>query len=162
MRLARPLVLLAATLAVAACTSFDPSWTFAPPPSTTPIPSAEGSAGASVAPSTEPSAGTSAAPSTEASAPAGPVLSLTAVNIAFDTSTLTAPANTPFTIAFQNDDNGVPHNVEIKDGGGNVLFSGELFNGVDKRDYAVPALAAGSYVFWCIVHPNMTGTLTVQ
>ena len=29
-------------------------------------------------------------------------------------------------------------------------------------DYQVPALKAGTYPFVCIVHPNMTGTLTVQ
>ena len=28
--------------------------------------------------------------------------------------------------------------------------------------YSVPALAAGTYTFICIVHPNMTGTLTVK
>jgi plastocyanin len=26
----------------------------------------------------------------------------------------------------------------------------------------VDALPAGTYGFWCEVHPNMTGTLTVQ
>ena len=27
---------------------------------------------------------------------------------------------------------------------------------------AVPALTAGSYAFVCTIHPNMTGTLTVE
>lgn len=151
MRLARPLVLIAAALAVGACASFDPSWTFAPPPSATPIPSA--AASGSAAPSGDAS---------EAPAPSGPVVSLSAKNIAFDTNALSAPANTAFTIDFQNDDNGIPHNVEIKDQGGSVLFTGETFNGVDKREYAVPPLAAGSYTFFCVVHLNMSGTLTVQ
>ena len=31
-----------------------------------------------------------------------------------------------------------------------------------ETTYAVPALAAGTYPFVCTVHPNMTGTLTVQ
>ena len=39
---------------------------------------------------------------------------------------------------------------------------GEIFAGVGQRDYAVPALAAGTYQFLCTVHPNMTGTLTAQ
>jgi cytochrome c oxidase subunit 2 len=99
------------------------------------------------------------APSGEA---AGPVVELSALNIEFNTATLTAPADTPFTIRFKNDDNGVPHNVEIKDASGGVAYLGEIFNGVAERDYPIPALAAGSYTFLCTVHPNMTGTLTVQ
>jgi plastocyanin len=35
-------------------------------------------------------------------------------------------------------------------------------NGPAEADYQVPALAAGSYPFDCIVHANMTGTITVQ
>ena len=42
------------------------------------------------------------------------------------------------------------------------VFKGEIFNGPAKKDYQVPALKAGSYPFTCSVHPNMTGTLTVQ
>lgn len=164
MRLARPLALFAVVALVGACTSFDPSWTFAPSPSATPIASGaapSGGAGGSAAP---PSAAASGEPGGSAAPPSGggPTVDLTAVNIAFDPTTLDAPANTAFTLAFQNNDNGVPHDVAIKDGGGAVVFGGEIFNGVDKRDYAVPALAAGTYTFVCTVHPNMTGTLTVQ
>ncbi len=42
------------------------------------------------------------------------------------------------------------------------MFDGEIFNGVDSRPYPIPALKAGTYAFSCKVHPNMTGTLTVQ
>ncbi len=72
-----------------------------------------------------------------------------------------ASADQPFTIRFANNDAGVPHNAEIKDGSGATVFLGEIFNGVDTRDYAVPALPAGTYTFVCTVHPNMTGTLTI-
>lgn len=99
------------------------------------------------------------APSGEA---AGPVVEVAAKNVAFTSDALEAPADTPFTIRFQNDDEGVPHNVEIKDASGASVFKGEVFNGTATRDYAVPGLPAGSYTFICTVHPNMTGTLTVQ
>lgn len=102
------------------------------------------------------------APSASPGEPSGPQLDLTAANIAYDKATLEAPADTPFTIAFQNNDASVPHNVEIKDASGASVFKGEIFNGVDSRLYAIPALAAGDYTFACSVHPNMTGTLSVK
>ncbi len=93
--------------------------------------------------------------------PSGTVLRISALNITFDTDSLSAPADTAFQIEFANNDAGIPHNVEIKDANGQSLFQGEIFNGVDTRTYDVPALPAGSYTFICTVHPNMTGTLTV-
>jgi plastocyanin len=157
MRLARPLAIALTVLALAACGANAPGWTYAPAPSATPLPSVEpsGSAGASVAPSD----GASNPPS---QGPSGPVVQISALNIQFNTTELSAPANTAFQIEFQNDDNGIPHNVEIKDSAGSTVFNGAIFNGVDKQDYAVPALAAGTYKFLCSVHTAMTGTLTVQ
>ena len=87
---------------------------------------------------------------------------LVAVNIAFDQAAISGPADTPFTIALVNEDAGVPHNVELKDASGGVAFQGEIFNGVETRIYDVPALPAGTYTFLCTVHPNMTGTATLQ
>jgi len=145
MRLARLLSVPLIALALAACSSAAPGWTYAPAPSVTPIPST--SAGASG----EPSQG-----------PSGPVVQIAAKDIKFSTAEMTAPADTPFQIEFQNNDDGVPHNIEIKDGGDTVAFNGDIFSGVDKMDYAVPALAAGTYKFLCSVHPQMSGSLTVQ
>ena len=144
MRLVRPLALATLALALAACSNFEPGWTVAPE---TPTPSADASASA---PSSE-------APASEA--PAADV-TVTALNIAFDPTTLTAPADAPFTFAFANQDAGVPHDVEVVDAGGTSVFKTEVFNGVETRTYDVPALTAGSYTFHCTVHPNMTGTLT--
>jgi plastocyanin len=90
------------------------------------------------------------------------VVQLAAANIAFTPTELTAPADQPFSLEFDNQDAGIPHNVEIKDPSGGVAFQGEIFPGAEKRTYNVPALAAGSYTFVCTVHPNMTGTLTVE
>jgi cytochrome c oxidase subunit 2 len=94
----------------------------------------------------------------------GPTVALTAKNVAFEQTTLTAAANKPFKIDFDNEDAGTPHNVAIHEGSasGKELFKGEIFPGVAKKTYDVAALPAGSYTFACSVHPNMTGTLTVQ
>jgi len=93
---------------------------------------------------------------------AGPVVEVAAQNIAFTTPTITAAADKPFAIHFKNEDAGVPHNVAIKDASGKEAFKGEIVTGVTDVNYAVPALAGGTYTFVCSVHPNMTGTLTVQ
>ncbi len=91
-------------------------------------------------------------------------LRLTASGVAYDTDSLEAPADTPLTIAFTNNDAGIPHNVAIHKGSptGELVWQGEIFNGVDSRTYQVPALPAGTYGFVCTVHPNMSGTLTVR
>jgi plastocyanin len=154
---------LAVTLvvALAACTgSVGPNWTYAPP---TPAPASQPAAsGASGAPS-------SAAPSGAASQPAasqasggggGSTVQISAQGIAFQQQTVTAPANAPFTIQFNNQDSGVPHDIQIKDSSGTEKFKGDVVTGPKQVDYQVPALAAGSYTFVCTIHPNMTGTLT--
>lgn len=105
--------------------------------------------------------GASAPPSSEAPAVEADI-TLVAHNIAFDQTAITGPADTPFTIALDNQDAGTPHNVELKDSAGAVAFQGEIFNGVETRVYDVPALPAGSYTFLCTVHPNMTGTATLE
>lgn len=111
--------------------------------------------------------GGSAAPSISASAApsggsAGASVSIVASGIAFTTPTVTAPADAPFVIAFDNQDAGILHNVAISDAAGTEVFRGDIFPGVETRDYQVPALAAGDYPFICSVHPNMTGTLTAE
>jgi plastocyanin len=95
----------------------------------------------------------------------GAALDLTAKGIAFQPATLTAPADTPFTIHFTNDDPSTPHNVAIF-GGGDAsapsVFQGEVITGPASADYSVDALPPGSYFFHCDVHPQqMTGTITV-
>ena len=168
MRSLRSTLAVLAVVVVAACTSTTPAWTYAPVPSTTPIPSVEASAGASGAPagSAAPSAAASGAASAAPSAAAsggignGTIIKLVAQQIEFDQTTLSAPAGTPFNIEFLNDDAGVPHDVWIKDSTGAAVFKGDVFPGVATKNYAVPALTAGQYTFYCTVHSNMTGTLT--
>ncbi|MGZ8625008.1 MAG: cupredoxin domain-containing protein, partial [Actinomycetota bacterium] len=74
------------------------------------------------------------------------------------------PAGKPFSIAFDNQDPGVPHNVAIytDDSATESLFVGELVPGPKKVTYEVGPLDPGTYFFRCDVHPTtMTGTFVV-
>jgi plastocyanin len=95
-----------------------------------------------------------------ASAPAGSGTTVVAKDIAFQPTSLTIPADTATQITLDNQD-AAPHNIAIKDGSGATVFKGEIVTQT-KTTYSVNALPAGSYTFWCEVHPNMTGTLTAQ
>ncbi|MCJ7710544.1 MAG: cupredoxin domain-containing protein [Chloroflexi bacterium] len=125
-----------------------------------------GSGDGTAAPSGGPVASGEAGGGTGGGATPGPSLpaadgALTAENVAYLETSITVPAGKPFTLALDNRDP-VPHNVEIKDGGGASPFKGEIFSGPAVKVYDVPALAAGQYTFVCTVHPNMTGTVTAQ
>ncbi len=131
---------------------------YEPAPGATPYPDCwkqEFSSGASASP------GASGAPAPSID-PTAQVVTITAVAVAFDPTAVTAPADAPFTLSFDNQDAGIPHDVQIKDASGAVVFKTDVFPGAAKRDYSAPALAAGSYPFVCSVHPNMTGTLTAE
>lgn len=96
--------------------------------------------------------------------PTRPELAIAARDILFDTDCLAAPADTPFSIAFDNQDPGVPHNVAIytDETAAEPLFVGEIFDGPRAVTYEVPALPAGTYLFRCDVHPvAMAGTFVV-
>jgi len=114
-----------------------------------------GGGGATTAPAT-PGASASAG----ASAAAGSGLTVVAKDLVFQQTTLTAKADTPFTIDFDVQES-APHNIAIKDASGATKFKGEIVSS-KKITYEIPALTAGAYAFWCEVHPNMTGTLTVE
>jgi plastocyanin len=97
--------------------------------------------------------------------PKGTKLNLTAAGVAFDTDCLAAPAGKAFTIAFENKDIGIPHNVQIfsadpaQDPNAQSLFTGDLVTGPDTATYKVSALPPGTYFFHCDVHPaQMFGT----
>lgn len=109
------------------------------------------------------SPGGSAGPSSPAGGEAD--ATLVAVDIAFDTHELSVPADTPFTIAIDNQDPaGVEHDVDIRDAAGTTLQDQETLDGGTSIVYEYEPLAAGSYTFICSIHPipAMTGTLTVQ
>ena len=90
------------------------------------------------------------------SLPPGDVV-LVADNIAWDKDELQAPADTDFTIVVDNQDDGVQHNLDIKE----TEFKTELETGVSAQVLRIN-LPAGEYDYICDLHPNMTGTLTVS
>jgi mono/diheme cytochrome c family protein/plastocyanin len=143
--------------------------TYKPAPGATPFPACwkdefaapAASAGASGSPAASGATSASGSPAASAGTNAATV-KVIASGIAFTTPTVTAPAGVPFVIDFDNEDASVPHNIQIKDSSGAVKFQGDTFTGVATKVYQVPALPAGTYPFACTVHPNMTGTLTVQ
>jgi plastocyanin len=91
----------------------------------------------------------------------GATVELVAANIAFEPTTLSAPADTPFTIEFDNRDS-AQHNVAIFDNPertGTPVFEGEIITGPATVAYRVDPLAEGTYFFLCVVHPQMTGEI---
>ncbi len=89
--------------------------------------------------------------------------SISASNIAFDRSEVAVPAGQPFILLFDNRE-AVPHNVSIY--ADNSLkdrkFEGLIVTGPATRWYPVPALAAGTYLFQCDVHPAMAGRIVAS
>jgi hypothetical protein len=97
--------------------------------------------------------------------PEGTELAITAQNLAFDTDCLAAPAGEAFTIEFNNQDAGVPHNVAIytDDSAAEVLFQEPPSPGPGTVVYEPePIEEEGNFFFRCDVHPTtMTGTFVV-
>jgi plastocyanin/uncharacterized membrane protein len=79
----------------------------------------------------------------------------------FVPASLTVSAGEPLVMAFENEDEGVPHNVAVyaDDSAAQSLFVGDLVEGATTVTYDVPALQPGEYYFRCDVHPQMNGTL---
>ena len=88
---------------------------------------------------------------------------IAAENILFTADSLSLAAEAEVTIAFDNRDTGVPHNVAIytDETATEEIFVGEVFPGPEAMEYTFTSPPAGEYFFRCDVHPTMTGTLTV-
>jgi len=127
---------------------------YKPPPGATPFPACWSTTSAS-------SPGPSGSPAASID-PNAPKVPLVASGFAWTTPDLSAGAGVAFVIEMNNQDAGVPHNIQIKDPSGAIVLTSEQFNGVATRSVPVKALTAGIYPFICAVHPTMTGTLTVK
>ncbi|HEX6208343.1 MAG TPA: cupredoxin domain-containing protein [Actinomycetota bacterium] len=94
---------------------------------------------------------------------------ITASGIAFDTDRLVAPADQPFQIVLDNQDD-LEHNVAVFETISGVpvfrhpLFRGELIRGPVEIVYDVDALPKGKYVFYCDAHiaEKMKGDFIVR
>ena len=162
----RPLIALtiAAAALLGACTSAAPGWTFAPPtvpPPSQPAASVDASAAPSAPAASTPAGSGAPGEPTQVPGGGGGIVSEAALNIAYVTGELAAPADTAFSLEFDNQDSGIPHNIEIKDASNQTVFKGDIITGPMKTTYNVGPLMAGSYTFVCTVHPNMTGVLKV-
>ncbi len=106
-------------------------------------------------------AATSPSPSpTVACTASGTALHVSSSGTAFDTDCLAAPADTSFTIEFENTD-GNTHNIAIQNG--EQFFDGDTFAGPKTVTYEIPPIPAGSYTFYCKVHPGpMQGTFIAE
>ena len=89
---------------------------------------------------------------------------ISADDLAFDASTIEAPAGEAFTVTLVNNES-QPHNFSVyTEEGGDVIVEGEIITGPDQSTpVEVPALEAGEYFFVCDVHATeMTGTIVVS
>lgn len=91
-----------------------------------------------------------------------------AVATGFQETCLAAPADTAFTLEFDNQDAGVPHNVDIYTQAppagthlGGAPDASQTVIGPGSTTYDVEPLEAGVYYFQCDIHPTMNGTFVV-
>lgn len=93
----------------------------------------------------------------------GGEVTVAAEALAFDSKELKIPADTAFTLVFNNKE-AQPHNVSILEsqGSATALFRGDVVTGPTEEEYEVDAIPAGEYYFQCDVHPTMSGAVVAE
>jgi len=95
----------------------------------------------------------------------GTTVQLAASDLSFDKNEITLTAGAQTTIQFDNQDQGLPHNVAIyeDESAATAIFQGDIVEGPTMTEYSFTAPDAGTYFFRCDVHPTqMTGTVVVE
>jgi plastocyanin len=83
-------------------------------------------------------------------------------NIRFDTTELTATAGQELEITFDNRDDGVPHNLHVRDTASGDAMT-EITEGPVTQTLEVSFDQPGEFEYFCDVHPDrMAGTITVE
>jgi plastocyanin len=86
-----------------------------------------------------------------------------AAGFAFTPKSLSAVAGTALRVELFNDDAGVRHGFTVATSvSATPMFAAPIITGASHEKFTIPALPAGTYVFYCPIHPSMTGTLTVS
>jgi plastocyanin len=93
-------------------------------------------------------------------------ISISAQNIAFNTSSVSVPAGSQVTVKFDNKDNGIPHTFSVyKDSSASqAIFKGQAITGPATTTYTFTApTTPGTYYFRCDIHPTqMNGQFIVS
>lgn len=92
-------------------------------------------------------------------------LDLTASNLAFDKTSLSAPPGSQVTLTLDNQDAGVRHNFSVytDSTADTAIFQGMQVNGPGTATYTFNApVNPGEYYFRCDFHPQMNGTFIVS
>jgi plastocyanin len=91
-------------------------------------------------------------------------VSITAKNFAFSTNSITAPRGAQVTVSFDNQDQGIPHNVAFYTSAAATqsIYKGQIVTGPAQSTFTFTAPSTpGTYFFRCDVHPQMSGNFVV-
>ncbi len=84
----------------------------------------------------------------------------TGSELEFDPTTISAPANTPVQLIFNNQSDSQPHNLVFQEG--IEAKTADVVQPGQSQTISFTTPGAGSYTYVCTIHPGMEGTLTVQ